>query len=407
MSPEQARAILADIRVADFTQQAAGPTAARILAEMGADVVHVEPLSGDAGRAGTSAFLGNDGPMHQIVNRSKRDLALDLHSRDGRAVAQRLIEWADIIIEAMRPGSFAHNGFTYERIKELNPGAIYVSLTAYGARGPLRDVSGYDFVVQAYTGVVHLSDDGEPSLLGYLVGDPAAPLLACIAILGALRERDRTGRGQMVEVSLLDGVLHMIAPTLLWVDDDPELSGTSPRPIRDPTTAVFEAADATYVVVVALNDAQFRRLFEVIGLPELAVSPRYATRPLRVTHGEEIFGLMSGMMLTRRAEEWVTLLREADVPCATVRLERRELIKEEQLWDNEMLVEVHHPTKGRMVQPGMGFRLSESPIGVRNAAPSLGQDSRSVLTDLGYSDAQIAELIEHGVITAGEELSGR
>jgi crotonobetainyl-CoA:carnitine CoA-transferase CaiB-like acyl-CoA transferase len=206
----------------------------------------------------------------------------------------------------------------------------------------------------------------------------------------------------MVEVSLLDGVLHMISPSLLWVDNDPTLSGTTSQPVRGLINGVFEAAESTYLMLVALSDSEFRRLFDVIGLSEQGALPQFATRSLRLDHAAEVYGLLTGMLETRRAEEWVALLHEENVPCSLVRLDRRELIEEDQLWKNDMLVEVHHPTKGRMVQGAIGFRYSDSAIGTRNPAPSLGLDSRSVLSDLGYTEMEIGNLVNIGTVRVAE-----
>jgi crotonobetainyl-CoA:carnitine CoA-transferase CaiB-like acyl-CoA transferase len=401
--PSAAEAILKGIRVVDLTQEVAGPLAARILAEMGADVVHVEPLRGDNGRYSTTPYLGSEGIFHQISNRSKRSLAVDIHTPKGTAILERLIAATDVVIDGMRPGSFANRGFDYERISSLNPRAIYVSLTGYGGRGPLQDRQGYDVILQGFTGVMNVSPERIPSFLGFLFADPAAPLLACIAVLGALMAREKSGHGQTIDVSLLDGIVHMISTSLLWVEDDEELSSaTMHKGQRDPTTGVFEAAESTWLILAAYNDAQFRRLFDAIGLSELGSSARYATRLLRAAAADEISGLVSGIMMTRRAEEWDAIFLEKGVPCSVVRLDRRELLSEDQLWKNEMLVEVVHPTKGRMIQPGVGFRLSESPLGVRNPAPLLGQDSRAVLAELGYSAGEIEQVIEKGIVKATE-----
>ena len=393
---------LEGVRVVDVTQEIAGPLTARMLAEMGADVVHVEPLRGDNGRNSTTPFLGSEGIFHQLGNRSKRGLAVDLGTTEGQEILRRLAVGADVLINGTARGTLERIGLGYEELSALNDQLVYASLTGYGPQGPLGDAPGYDVVVQAFTGIMNREQDG-PRLTGYLYADAATPLVLTNGILLALLARPMIGRGQLVETSLLQGALHMLSNFLLWVEEDPILSRTS-APSRggknngDPTTCVYPCAEGTYLMLSAWNDAQFRKLCDALEVAHVGQDPNYQTRPQRSAAFSELSELFDGLLAGRPATHWVELLAARGIPCQVVADGPRTIINHEQLSANNMMVEVMHPTKGRMRQPNYPVRLSETPATVNGPAPLLGQHTNEILTEIGYTDGQINALRQRAIV---------
>jgi crotonobetainyl-CoA:carnitine CoA-transferase CaiB-like acyl-CoA transferase len=397
----QQRRPLDGVRVVDVTQEAAGPLTGRLLAEMGADVVHVEPLRGDNGRNTTTPFLGREGIFHQLGNRSKRGLAVDLSSAAGQEVLRRLAVRADVLINGTARGTLERLGLGYDELSALNDQLVYASLTGYGPEGPLGGTPGYDVVVQAFTGIMNRHEDG-PRLTGFLYADTATPLVLVNGILLALMARPTIGRGQLVETSLLQGALHMLTNFMLWVEDDPILSRTAPSKGStrgaDPTTAVYGCADGSHLMLSAWNDAQFVKLCHALDVPHIAEDPNYRTRPQRAAAFTELTELFDGLLGHRTAAEWVEALAPLGIPCQVVAEGPRTIFDHPQLAANDMLVELQHPTKGRMRQPNYPVRLSETPAAVDGPAPLLGQHTDEVLAEVGYDAEDIARLRADGIV---------
>ncbi|MEZ5232676.1 MAG: CoA transferase [Acidimicrobiales bacterium] len=390
------------VRVVDITQEIAGPLTARMLAEMGADVVHVEPLRGDNGRNSTTPFLGSEGIFHQLGNRSKRGLAVDLRTVEGQEIVRKLALRADVLINGTAKGTLERIGLGYEELAAVHDQLIYASLTGYGPQGPLGDAPGYDVVVQAFTGIMNREQEG-PRLTGYLYADTATPLVLVNGILLALMARPLTGRGQLVETSLLQGALHMLSNFLLWVQDDPVLSRRKPsskggKGTADPTTCVYGCAEGTYLMLSAWNDAQFRKLCDALDVAHIGEDPNYATRPLRAAAFTELTELFDALLAPRPAAAWVEELLPLGIPCQVVAEGPRTIIDHPQLAANDMIIEVDHPTKGRMKQPNHPVKLHDTPASVNGPAPLLGQHTDEVLRELGYGDVDIAALRERRVV---------
>jgi crotonobetainyl-CoA:carnitine CoA-transferase CaiB-like acyl-CoA transferase len=408
---------LEGIRVVDITQEVAGPLAARLLAEMGADVVHIEPPRGDNGRNSTTRYLATEGLFHQVCNRSKRSLAVDIGSDAGAEVLRKLLDTADVLIDGTSPGTLERLGFGYPELSSRNPRLVYGALTGYGRKGPLGDKRGYDVLVQAYCGVLAPpSGAGPRRLLGYLYADTATPSLLVNGVLAALFARERSGRGQYVETSLLQGAVHMLGPALLSVDEDPDIqawvaaaaqAGLGPdggederRKAGDPTTQIFEAGDGKPFMLAAWTDGQFQILCELLGLPEIGADPAYATRLQRAEQGENLRDLIGACLLAKPAREWINLLGAAGIPCGAVNLSPLSLLSEDHLWENQMLVRVDHPTKGGTTQPGVGVLFGATPMGVKSPAPLLGEHTIEILADLGYDRLECDRLLGEGIVAA-------
>ena len=387
--------LLADLEVVDLTSMFAGPTCARLFAELGADVIHVEPPWGDDGRNSTTPFLGREGVLYTVSNRSKRGIVLDIQQPRGRELLLRMLGHADLFIENMRPGVLEGQGLGYEALAKLNPPLVYISISGWGNQGPLATEPGYDVIIQAFSTAMRRSHDtGPPRLNGSLVGDPSAPLLAAFAAMAALRERDRTGQGSHVTTSLLQGALHMMATRTVVPEDD-----SGPRHERRlPGGAdVFETSDGEWTFICGWNDGQFKRLAHLARYPHLAADPAYATRPDREAAQTALNELFAAWVAPQTRDELIASLRAEHIPCAPVYSGVEELLEDEHVRANDFVVGIEHPTKGRIWQIGAGFEI-DGARGDLHYAPLFGEHTDDVLRELGCSEAEIAELHDQGVV---------
>jgi crotonobetainyl-CoA:carnitine CoA-transferase CaiB-like acyl-CoA transferase len=310
---------LAGVLVADFSRILAGPYATMLLADMGADVVKVEGPRGDDTRTWMPPTRGEVSTYYLGINRGKRSIALDLREEDDRAAARELARRADVFIENFKPGSLAKYGLDHDAVRESNPGIVYTSITGFGS-GPGRDVPGYDLMVQAISGLMSLTGDpgGPPYRAGISVFDVMAGNHAVIGILAALRHRDATGEGQLVEVNLLSSALTgLVNHSSAYV-----AGGTVPYRMGNAHPSVFPyeplpTADND-LIVTAANDAQFRRLCEVLGIPDVPDDPRFARNADRTANRDELYPILVGRLRTRGAVEWFDLLVKAGVPCGPI-----------------------------------------------------------------------------------------
>ena len=312
---------LDDLLVADFSRVLAGPLAAMLLGDLGADVIKVErPDGGDDTRAWGPPWRGEDATYYLGLNRNKRSLALDLGAPEDRALARRLGERADVLIESFRPGLMAAWELDGDRLREVNPGLVSCSVTAFGTGEAARGLPGYDFLAQAMGGLMSVTGeaDGRPLKVGAAVVDLVCGLLAVVGIQAALAERERTGRGRHVEVSLMDAVLaSLLNQGSSWV-----MGGVVPhrRGNRHPSIVPYEtfaAADRPLAIAVG-NDRLFGRLCDAVGAPELAGDPRFATNADRVANADALAERLEALLSARPAAEWIERLREAGVPAGPI-----------------------------------------------------------------------------------------
>lgn len=310
---------LAGVLVADFSRILAGPYASMLLADMGADVVKVESPQGDDTRSWMPPVRGDVSTYYLGVNRGKRSIALDLRNADDAAAARELARRADVVIENFRPGGLERFGLDFDSVSAANPGVVYASISGFGT-GPGRNVPGYDLMVQAISGLMSLTGDpgGPPYRAGISVFDVMAGNHAAIGILAALRHRDATGNGQHVEVNLLSSAL----TGLVNHSSAYAAGGVVPFRMGNAHPSVFPyeplpTADND-LIVAAANDGQFRRLCEVLGIPEVADDPRFARNADRTRRREELRPLLVGELTKRGADEWFELLVEAGIPCGPI-----------------------------------------------------------------------------------------
>jgi formyl-CoA transferase/CoA:oxalate CoA-transferase len=391
---------LQGIRVIDLTRVLAGPFATQNLGDLGAEVLKIEPPgTGDETRR-FPPFI--DGESHYFlgINRNKKSLVIDLQPEAGKEILRRLVAKADILVENYRPGVMDRLGLGYEVLSALNPRLIYCAISGFGLTGPLRDKPSFDIVTQAMTGA--LSVNGErgrmPVKLGIPLGDMVGGIFGPIAILAALHERTQTGRGRLIDISLHDGLIGMLgyfAQLAFITGEDPPPMGSS-HPNIVPYGA-FPASDGAIIIAV-LSEPFWAKLCEALERPDIAADPRYASPALRRERRDEVEELIGSITCTRTVAEWQERLTACDVPNAPV-LGVTAALAHPHARAREMVVEAEHATIGPMRVIGRPIKFPGSPQRPVTAPPTFGQHTAEVLrSELGYSDAEIAELRAAGVI---------
>ncbi|HKH11152.1 MAG TPA: CoA transferase [Rubrobacter sp.] len=367
---------LAGLRVLDLSRVLAGPYATMALADLGADVIKVEhPERGDDTRHWGPPFAGGESAYFLSINRNKRSVGVDVKTEEGLERARRLAADADVVIENWKRGALEGMGLGYEALKEANPGLVYCSITGFGP-GPDEDRPGYDFLVQARAGIMGITGfpgpEGEPTKVGVAIADIVCGLHAATAILAALRRRSETGEGCSIEVPLFESTLSWLANRgqefLVSGEDRGRLGNGHPTIVPYQT---FDASDKQIAVAVG-NDAQFGRLCEALGLPDLARDDRYATNPDRVANREDLVAALQGRFSEGTADAWVEKVRDAGVPCGPVNA-LSDVFEDEHVLGSGMLRDVEHPAAGmlRILAPPVLVDGERLPI--RRPPPTLGQ----------------------------------
>jgi crotonobetainyl-CoA:carnitine CoA-transferase CaiB-like acyl-CoA transferase len=391
---------LAGLLVADLTQNVAGPFSTQILSDMGADVVKVErPGRGDDARAWAPPYWGEESAAFLSVNRNKRSLAVDMKAPEGRAILERLIARADVLVQSLRAGAIEELGLGWERARDLNPRLVYCSITAFGPEGPYRDRPGYDPLMQAYGGIMAVTGHpGQPPVrVPVSLVDMGTGMWAATAILGALRERDRTGRGVHVTTALLDTALAWVTfqmTNYLASGEVPQPQGSG-TPMIAPYEA-FPCRDA-WVMIAAGSDALFTKACAALGLTALITDPRFADNPARVTNRVALFDELAAITLTLVAEDLLDRLRAAGVPSAPI-LTLDRVAAEPQTEASGMLVPAKHPRLPDYRTVGLPIRWDGVRPAVSRVPPLLGEHSGEVLAELGYDARAIKELVDRHVI---------
>ncbi|MER0479637.1 CoA transferase [Streptomyces sp. Edi2] len=386
--------VLSGLKVLDLSRILSGPFCSMMLADLGADVIKVEDTaSGDDTRAWGPPFQGEDAAYFHSVNRNKRGIAVDLKDPDCLRLIQELAAGADVIVENFRPGTAARLGLGYQDVRDRNPGVVYASISGYGQTGPYRSEPGYDAIAQAVSGVMSVTGEpgGPPVRFGVSPADLAAGMWAAIGVLAALRNREYTGSGEWVDVSLLDGQvawLSYVAGGYFASGNVPQRYGSA-HPTIVPYQA-FPTADG-HLMVAAGNDGLWRRFATAIGCSGLADDPRFATNPDRVRHRGELLPLIERALRARGAQEWAEILTEAKVPVGPINTVDQAL-RHPQVLARGMVAEVEHPDAGTLRTVASPLKLSGSPATVRTPPPRHGEHTAQILTALGVGPRQLAGL---------------
>lgn len=372
-----------------------------LLGDLGADVIKVErPGSGDDTRQWGPPFAAGESAYYLCCNRNKRGITLNLKSPGGRGLAARLAAASDVLVENFLPGTLDGWGLGYDVLSQQNPRLVYCSITGFGQTGPRRDEPGYDIMIQGLAGVMSITGepDGPPMKLGVAISDITAGILAGQAILAALYAREKSGRGERIDMSLFDATLSWLAnvgQNYLVSGTIPQRQGTA-HPNIVPYQA-FQAADESLIVAVG-NDAQYRRFCNVIGRPELATDPRFATNAGRVEHRAVLVPVLSAVMAGRSAADWLSRLIAAEIPCGAVNTLDR-AFAEPQTAAREMLLEVAHPLIGPLKMAGSPLKLHHAGPMPRRPPPLLGEHTDTVLQEvLELTSDETGRLRESGVV---------
>jgi crotonobetainyl-CoA:carnitine CoA-transferase CaiB-like acyl-CoA transferase len=390
---------LSGVTIVDFTRVLSGPYCTMLLADMGARVIKIEqPGRGDDTRAWGPPFVNGESAYFLSINRNKESLTLDLKHPSARRAIDALLQHADVIVENFRPGTMERLGLGYDDVHRRFPRIVYCSISGFGQTGPRSAEPGYDAVMQGEAGLMSITGaaDGPPFRLGVAIADIVSGMFAAQGIAMALVARARTGRGQRVDVGMLD------ATAALLTYQAGIYFATNATPIRmgnrHPTIVPYEtfaARDGDFVVAVG-NDEQWRRFCAVLGAPPLAGDPRFATNRDRVANYDALRPLLAAPLQRRTRSEWVEDLKRAGVPCGSVR-DVAEVLQDTQLAAREMIETVEHATAGALRVLGVPVKLSDTPGAVRTAPPALGQHTAQILRqDCGLSPREIEELRSSG-----------
>jgi crotonobetainyl-CoA:carnitine CoA-transferase CaiB-like acyl-CoA transferase len=375
---------LAGIRVVDLSQNLAGPFATQILADLGADVIKVEPPAGDAARAWGPPFQGGESPLFLCANRNKRSVVLDLGTDPGREAMRGLAARCDVFVQAFRAGVIERLGFGYDVVREMNPSVVYLSVTAFGTDGPLNDQPGYDPLMQAFAGLMSVTGPagGRPARVGTSVVDMGTGMWSAMAVLAALQRRGSDGRGAHVTSSLLDTTLSWMAYHLQGYFG----SGEVPGPMGTGLGMIapyqaFPASDGE-VMIAAGNDASFRRLCDALGLGPLATDPRFASNPARVDHRSDLERILAERTRRRDVATLIAVLRDAAVPCAPIQ-DVGQVATDAQVAASGMLRPIPGAPIPGYVDVAMPVRWDGERSPVVRPPPRLGEHTAEVLEELG------------------------
>jgi crotonobetainyl-CoA:carnitine CoA-transferase CaiB-like acyl-CoA transferase len=384
------RAALEGIRVLDVTQVMAGPFCAMQLCDMGADVIKVEPPGGDSTRHMAGA-AGTDSPGFNAVNRGKRGIVLDLKKSDAQAIFRRLLRRADILIENYRPGVMRGFGLDYDALARDHPALIYASISGYGQTGPHASKGGFDLIAQGVSGLMSVTGEpGRPPVkVGVPLTDLGAALFALSGILAALHYRSRTGRGQHVDTSLVEaGIALSVWEAAQYFAEGapPEALGSAHRMFA-PYQAI-RCADG-YITLGTANDRLFGRLCDLLGHPEWAQEPEFANNTARVRNRRPLIERIEAITVDEPRLHWLEQFEDAGIPCGPIN-NYDQAFADPQLLARDMVVEVEHPTLGRLKTLGSPIKMSETPPVAGRRAPLLGEHTREVLIEAGCTEEEIA-----------------
>lgn len=391
---------LKGIRVIDLTRALAGPYAAMMLGDLGADVIKVESRDkGDDSRAWGPPFLAGESAYFLSVNRNKRSITADLKTPGGKETLRRLIEGADVLLENFSAGTLGRLGFPWEELEELNPRLVYCTISGFGQTGPASKKPAFDLILQGMGGLMSITGppQGPPSKVGIPIADIVCGMFAAYAVMVALYDRKESGRGQMIDTSLLDGQVSL----LTFQAGRYFATGEAPKPEgnRHPSVAPYQTFSASdgYVNVAVGNQNLWRRFCDALGLQHLVDDPRFAENSGRLQNIEELDRLISDVMATLTVDEAIERLEKGGVPAGPV-YNIEEVFAQPQVDHLNLRVPMEHATAGPIQVTGVPYRFSRTPGSLRQSPPTLGQHTDEILAEIGFTPAEIDGLRSEGAV---------
>ena len=382
------------IKVLDLSRALAGPYCTMMLADMGAEVIKVEmPGTGDDSRAWGPPFVEGESAYFMSINRNKKSITLDMKGDKAIEIIMKLIKGSDVLVENFRPGAMERLGLAYQQVKAMNPRLVYCSISGFGQNGPYRMLPGFDQVLQGMGGLMSITGepDGPPVKVGVPIADITAGMFAAYGIAIALFTREKTGNGQMVDISLLDSQVALLtyrAGSFFASGEIPKRIGSG-HPVIVPYQA-FKARDA-YINIAVGNDQLWGKFCKAVGLEGIVNDPRFATNAKRVQNRDEVVKAVGDLIATKNGEEWLKILTDAGIPCGPI-YTMDKIFSDPQVIHRQMVMELRHPKAGIVKVTGNPVKLSDTPGEPSVAPPLLGQHTQEVLAGLGYSAKEIEEL---------------
>ncbi|WP_025899996.1 CaiB/BaiF CoA transferase family protein [Sneathiella glossodoripedis] len=391
---------LSGVKIADLTSVLLGPFATQILADHGADVIKIEGLDGDTTRDIGPRHSEGMAAVYMHANRNKRSLSIDLKNKDGKAAFVEFLKTVDVFVHNMRPSAVNRLGLSYEEVKKINPGIIYCGAFGFSQDGPYANKPAYDDMIQGVSGIAATQSDlvGRPSYMPTVLADKATGLTVVYAITMALFHKERTGRGQEVKVPMFETMVQFHMLEHIYGEHFIPPQGTAGYPrATSPTRHPYKTKDNKMIGVLPYVDKQWKAFFDLAERPELMQDPRFCSISKRLANIDELYSILSDIIETRTAEEWLSMLDEAGIPAVPINT-ASDLISDPHLVATNFWHEMEHPTEGRLRFTGIPTQFSQTPGSIRRHPPLLGEHSKEVLIESGVPEDTINNLIKSKAI---------